>query len=278
MRANKPGTSLPPALSKRARADRAGVRIDLVVDEVELTGVREVVFVAERHLHTARRHARVRELQVCRLVDVEIRVDRAVRHDRGEGARAADQIAYRDQGARYAAVDRCGHARVAHVELRRRERRLAGRERSLRVGVPGVRLIERLARDRVRCEQMLRARTIDLRELELAARTRALRFVAVDLLPKRSRVDAKQQLAALDVCAFREVNRLDVSRHPRMQLDAVDRREPSGGVLPIGDRALDHACDRDLGRRRGGRRGLAAATARGEHGDPGGSDASGRHA
>src|SRR5262249_24935755 len=63
----------------------------------------------------------VRELGVGRLVGIEISIDRIVRDHAGEHSGARYQIARRDDGARYAAVDRRAYVREVEIQSRSAE-------------------------------------------------------------------------------------------------------------------------------------------------------------
>jgi hypothetical protein len=93
-RANRPGVNRRSQVGQHGpRADRAGARVDLVVDEVDRARVRVAVLVGEADAHGVPRRlalALARELgvaQVGLLVAFEIDVDRVERDQRGEQRR-----------------------------------------------------------------------------------------------------------------------------------------------------------------------------------------------
>src|SRR5262249_21276907 len=111
-----------------AAADRAGADVELVVDEIHVTLVRETDFVREAHAYRIRDVARARALtragelliaQIRVLVPLEVDVDRVYRDDRREQRTAAvaagDEIAARDFGAARLPVDWRLHLRELEV-------------------------------------------------------------------------------------------------------------------------------------------------------------------
>ena len=90
-----------------ARTNRAVVRVDLVVDEVEPRHVRIALLVDEADVHDALLPPRSRWLHVLEvgvLVDVEVRVHGVVRDDRRQHDRRVDEVAGRHDRARNAAA------------------------------------------------------------------------------------------------------------------------------------------------------------------------------
>ena len=104
-----------------ARTDRAVVRVDLVVDEVEPSRVRIAFLVDEADVHDAvlgrvRAAARARDTSARRRRSTRRR--RRPRRRVVSTDRRVDEIARRHDRARHAAGDRRRHARERQVELR----------------------------------------------------------------------------------------------------------------------------------------------------------------
>ncbi len=139
-----------------AHPDRAGLRVEPVVDEVDLAGVREALLVGQAHRHLRRAIAALlvaAQPQVGLLAAVEIGVDLAHAGDRGQHRLLVDEVADGDVGARGPPGDRRADLGVFEIEARGAQRRLG----ALDVGLRGARarrqLVELLARDRLRIEQ-----------------------------------------------------------------------------------------------------------------------------
>ena len=77
---------------------------------------------------------------------------------------------------------------------------------------------------------------------------------------ERAGIDQIEQVAGMDDVAVLELDTGDEAADPRPDLDLLDRLEPAGEFVPVGDGALDRLRDRDRRRRGGGlRRRLFAA-------------------
>jgi hypothetical protein len=83
-----------------------------------------------------------------------------------------------------------------------------------------------------------------------------------------TRIEREQQLAALDVVAVPEVDRLDIAADAGANVDLLGRLEAAGEVVPVDDPLLQRVGDGDGGRRRrAGGLALRAAIQRGrDHG------------
>ena len=213
----------------RARADRAVVGVDLVVDEVETRGVRIALLIDEPDVHGAALGVRAVPyvLQEGLLVDVEVRVHGRVGHDRRQQRRAVDEVAGRDDGARHASGDRRCDPREREVQLRGVEGRARGGELRLCDGRIGFDLLGFLARRRVLREQPLGAIAVRACELDLRARAVALCGEAGDFGLERPRIDLEEQIALRDACALGESDGLDVAR-PRADAPRRSRRLRAG--------------------------------------------------
>ena len=112
-------------------------------------------------------------------------------------------------------------------------------------------LVDDLFGDRAGLDQVQAAIELALGELHLGARIRKL---AVGLFGdglERARIDQIKQVAGMDHVAVLELDIGDKAADPRADLHLLDRLEPAGEFIPIGDGALDRLRDRH--RRRCGR-------------------------
>jgi hypothetical protein len=254
-----------------AQADRAGLRVEAVVDEVEPALVREALLVGEGHAHGRRLAARGRRLeaQVGLLAAVEVGVDLAHAGDRGQHRLLVDEIADRDVGARRAPGDRRAHRRVLEIEPGDAQRRLGAEHVGLRGARSGSPLVDLLARHGLRVEQLLGAHQFALRELQLRLVRRQRRLRTRDLGLERARIDREHQVALLDEGAVDEVDLVDGAGDARPQLDVLGRFETAAELLALGDGALHRRrdADRRRARRPALRVGAVAAGAQQGHGD-----------
>src|SRR5579883_2500912 len=144
-------------------ADRAGARIDPVVEALDMTAIGAIVAAARDDLDrdllllVVRRAVVAHIVHIGLFVDFNIGIDAVVRHDRSEQLRRlhANQIAERDFGAADAPGDRRLHIGVVEVDLRRFQGGLGGSHRGLRHLVGIDTLIIGLLRQRVGLDQLL---------------------------------------------------------------------------------------------------------------------------
>jgi len=144
----------------RTQVDRAGGRVDLVVDEVDRAGIRKAHVVGKPYAH---RIARVRPLAFARqchvaqiglLVRLEVDIDRVLRDHAGQHALVGlGQIADRQHGAADAPGDGRAHLGEAEIELGHGQRRLGRPHVRVALGQAGLARVEFLARDRVGRDQ-----------------------------------------------------------------------------------------------------------------------------
>ena len=236
-----------------ARTDRAVVRVDLVVDEVEPSRVRIAFLVDEADVHDAML-GRVRLLHVLEirlLVDVEVRVDGAVRDERRQHDRRVDQVCRpsRSRATR-------GRAIGAVTRVNDRSSFAASSAALIDASCAAATVASAATCSNSSCDVALRASSrsarsrYDSRELELRERALALGRQPVDFRLERPRIDLIQEVACRDTPAFREMHGLDVAADARPNLDAFDGFEPArevGGVVELVDGDFGR---RDLRRRR----------------------------
>ncbi len=174
-----------------ARANRAGARIELVVDEIDVPWMRKAVFVGEADVDRIRRVARTRARagarhrvvsEICVLVAVEVHVDRIDGDDRRQQRAAAvaagDEIAARhfrarptrpSTGARTSVNDNINSA-----EVERRARRSEVRLLLIALAQARVELLRAESRrmsfsSRARFASRSASSSCDLRELDAGA-------------------------------------------------------------------------------------------------------------
>ena len=140
----------------RARADRAGRRIDLVADEVHRAGVRIARLAGEADAHRIRRagtFALAREFRIAQiglLVRLEIDVDRILRNHSCQHALVGlGQIADSQQRAADASCDRRAHLGEIEIEAGVGNGGLSRAHVGITLGQIGCALIVFLARDRL---------------------------------------------------------------------------------------------------------------------------------
>ena len=119
--------------------------------------------------------------------------------------------------------------------------------------------------DRLGLDQGQAAVEFALGEFGLGARIREL---AVGLLGdglEGAGIDQVEQIAGIDDGAVAKLDVGDEAADPGANLDLLDRLEPAGEFVPIGDGALDRLRDRDRRRSgRGRRRRLVPAAGQGD--------------
>ena len=111
-------------------------------------------------------------------------------------------------------------------------------------------LVELALGDGLLVPQALRALVLALGVRHARLRGGDLRLGALDLGGIGRGVDGDQQVALLDQRAFAEMHRLHGAGDARADVDALDRFEPAGELVPGGHVALHHGGD---GNRRGRR-------------------------
>ena len=245
-----------------ACADRTGLRIELVVEEVDGARVRETFLVGEADTHWIRRVgravARARHLQVAQvalLIRVEIQVNRIERYDRREQGpavvAAGDQIAARHFSAADASGDRARDPGEAQVERCRLERRLGSRYIGLGLGNRARALIELLLGDRAARLQPLDSHRFDAREFERRLVAFHIGGGAINFRLVGPRIDDEQQGTALDLAALRKGDLVDVSRNTRADFHGLHGLEPPRELVPIFDLLFQYRGHADLRGRSG---------------------------
>ena len=239
-----------------ARADRAGGRIDLVVNEIQSSGVRIAVLVDEPDIDTrgiigsVRVVPRLGKTQVGLLIGVEVHIDRIVGDERREEARARHEIPRGDDGARHMTVDRRAYLGELPIETRLVQGRIDRTQCSLRGGFGSDQALVFLARDGVRADEPLGAGVIGLGKLEVRHAAAALRDQAIDFGLEWTRIDLEQQLPLFDARAVREGDAIDIAADARTNLDRIHGLQAPGEFLPFAQRLVNHFGDRHLSQRR----------------------------
>ena len=191
------------------------------------------------------------------LVRLERRVDRIERHQRGQQRRFAGagrhEVAFGDDGAADAAVDRRGDARELEIELGGAQARFHRGDLRRRFGGERGAALLLLVRHRVLGREALGALQLGGGAADGGARPHQLGAQAIDFRLERPRVDLEEQVAALDDRAFAEADRRHVARHARPDRHGVDRFEPARELVPFGDLTRQHFRRGHLRRRRIGR-------------------------
>jgi hypothetical protein len=144
-----------------------------------------------------------------------------------------------------AAAHRRGDARVLQLQLRVVDRDLIGRHRALeRIGLRDGRLVRRRSHQTLR-EQIDRPRQVGIRRLRLGliAAQRGLGLLHREL--EGPRIEREQQLAFRDLVAFLEIDRLQLARHLRPDVDGRRRLDVADDADVDGHGLLDNGAQRD---------------------------------
>ena len=210
-----------------AQLHAAGGRVEAVVDEIDLAGVRKALLVEQAHLHRGRRFRVACRLAVFEeggLAGVEVGVHAVGRDDGGEHRLAdADQVAGGDVGARHAAADRRGDPGIAEVQARGLERGLGGVEAAAGVLRGGAQLVGFLLGNGAHRQQLVGARDFALGKAGLGAGRFDAGGGARHFGGEWARVDGKQQRALAHDLAVAEMDALERAGDARAHVDLVDR-------------------------------------------------------
>ncbi len=248
-------------VEQRAAADGARGRIERVVDEHYDPRVRIAVLVGEPHQHGVARVAgagacrvarKLGVLQILLFIAIEAHVDRIERdQSRERRLPVGDEVAAGDQSPADAPGDGRRHAREGDVEGGGIERRLRGFHVGLRLLAPGRARVVFLLRDSMLGEETRRSVALGLGEHQLRARLGepGARLVALRLVG--ARVDDEQHVALFDFAPLGEVDRGDVTRDARPDLDALHRLEAAGELIELRHLARDDRRDAHLWQGRG---------------------------
>ena len=210
-------------------------------------------FVGERDRDVARGslgHARSRHEvaqigQERALVDVEIELDRVERHDRREErVVCVDEVPDRNEPPRDTSRDGRADLREFHVELGSAQGRIGSVE-----GGPGAErhlaaLVGDLLRDVAGLAQLVCALEIALGEIERGLGRRDAGHGVIQRIPIGALVDREEEVALLDDGAVDEMNLVEITRHPRPQIDRIDSVEPADEIVALGDLLDDGLADR----------------------------------
>src|SRR5262249_54174651 len=197
------------------------------------------------------------------LADLERDIDGVLADDGCKPSRGGlDQIALGEYFESDPTVDGRADLGVAEIDLRLVERRLRLHHARPRCVLVRLALVDRGLRDVLVAHQFLAAVELQL----------GVDFGRLGLGERRARLldgrlvgrllDAEQQVARLDVLPFAEGALLDEARHPRDDIDLIDRGEASDVIDGFRHLPGHHWRDRDGGRRRGALGGGDAAGSR----------------
>ena len=181
------------------------------------------------------------------LVGVKVDVDRIIRDQRREEARAGHKVARSDDGPRHMTVDRRAYFGELPIEARLAQRCIEGSECPLCGSLGCHETLIVLARDGVRADEAFGAGAVCFGELEIGDAATALSNQAVDLGLKRSRVDLEEELAFLDARAIFKGNAVDIAADARANLDRIHGLKASGEFLPFAQRLVNHLSNRNFG-------------------------------
>ena len=249
----------------RAAAQRAGRYVEPVVEEIHMPFMRGLGLASQRHLHRIGRIARARPLalepqlvvlEVSRLVDVEIDVDRIERDDGGEQCRGAvvaalHEIADTDEMAADAAGDRRHHVGEFDIELGRLKRAFGdslGGKRGLHCLAA---LVDDLFGDRAGLDKLQAAIELALGKLRLCPGVGKLAIRLVGHRLERPRVDDVKQVAGMHDVAVLELDTGYKAADAGADLNLFNRLEAAGELVPVGDGPFDRLRHRHRRRRRG---------------------------
>ena len=161
-------------------------------------------------------------------------------------------VAGGDFSARDAAVDRRQHAREAHIQRRRGDRRLCRLEVGLVLAAAADALIIFLTRDRFGFKQGFCARQLAAGQCVLRPRTIQFGTCLIQRGLIRPRIDLEQHLALFHQGAFGEADRVDIAGNTRLEFNAFHGLEAPGEGIPVRHFTSDDLADRDRGRWRYG--------------------------
>ena len=247
-----------------AATNRAGRRIDLIVEKVQSSLVRKSLFAGDRHLDRHSCLTRAGALAFAREVDVALKrllvgfegcVDRIERdhcgQQRGFSRAAGDEVPRSDDRAAHTSINWRRHSSELEIQFRCAECRFdcgSLRRRLLGECRPAITLF---GRHRVFARELIGALQFAARPLHGRPCAIELRAQTIDFSLERARVDLEEQIALLHQCSLVEADRGDIPRYPRPDGHRIHRLQPSGKLIPLRHVARDHLGDRDFGRGRG---------------------------
>ncbi len=239
---------------------RAGGRINPVLGEIKLARKRREPFVRQPYVHikTAaafldRAAARAGILGIGKevaLVDVEIEVDGVDRHN---GRQHRFIRAHKVSGGHALAVDatcnRGADQRKIKVDLRLLQGLLGLFQRTGGVEEPFATLVHHALGDVAIRDQALRPRQLFLREAEAGFGIRDFGLGLPQGNLEQALVDGEQDVALVHERSVREIDRFQITRHARPDIDRVRRLEPTDEFVLLDDGFHDGGRDGDFGRR-----------------------------
>ncbi|MEI9894721.1 MAG: hypothetical protein WDN28_12735 [Chthoniobacter sp.] len=260
-----------------AQLDRPGIRVHVVIDEIDHPFVWVILFIFQ--LHEARdfriahalalrplRVGLIPEKRPLRHGHVAIhRVDGNDRREQGRLPRAAiDQVAHGHIDLAHPSVDRRRHARPIEIQLRGVHGGLVGGQLGIGPIETGLAGIVILLRDRLLLNQILRPAQLRLGQRQLRLVLGEVRLLVLQVRLERAVIDHEEQIALLDQRPFLERRLLDDAADPRRDIRRLGRNEVAGKFVPIGHLAVQRKAHGDQRRRRSGRRRLFLAARHGQ--------------
>jgi hypothetical protein len=155
---------------------------------------------------------------------------------REDAAVRTDDVALGQGRSPDLAGDRRNDVGVAQIDLRRLQVRLICHDGPLRFPLRRDGFVQLLARAYVLRKELLLPLPVLHRELVLGLAGLQSALGLLDRCLKQAFFDAVERLPLVDQIAFLEKDRLQVALHPRPDVDAVDRVDPSDEVERLGDR------------------------------------------
>ena len=253
--------------------DRVGAGIDRHVHEVDPSGMGIAIALAELEvdreiLGLAGAAAFLAEFQDLALADREDHVDRILAHDGGQcSARGAHEVAGRNQRSSDATGDRRTDVGIAQLQFSLLQFGLEPVEIAPRLVTGGRGVIQLRSGSNVLLHQRGLAFILDLGAVQACLGSLDRPARRGDPCLVGGLLDDEEKVAGLHILAFSEVPLFQEAVDPGAQVDAVQRRHPSGETdrrAKVLDLHLDHA---DSRRRRGRclgrlfRRGIASRKA-----------------
>ena len=215
-----------------ADGDGAGGRIDAIVDEIEAAGMRILIIIGEpepRHRRCWRLPVLGRLLgaqdiiEIGPLADIEDDIDRVELDEGGQHvARRADEVADAVGGPPDTPGERRVDARIAEVEFRLLEFRLAGVDRRHRRLLVGQRLIEGFLTDVAVAEQAARPLVVLTAADDLRLRLDHPRRRDIDRRLIRGPLDREQQRPRRHILALAEFACDEEALNAGPQIDLID--------------------------------------------------------
>src|SRR5580692_4851933 len=248
-------------LQHRARANGAGLRIQLIVDEIDRSRMGKSLLVGQPDPHGIARVARtwlaaarhLRVSQVALFVGVKININRVHGDDRRKQraavGTAGHQIPARHLRAADAPVDGAGHPGKVQIERGGLERRLGAGDVGLGLRDGALAFVQLFLRHGAAVLELLHPLQFDLTQFQRRLEALYVRGGAVVFGLIRPRVNDEEQGATLDQAALREGDLVDVAGHAWADLDRLDCLQPPGKLVPVLDALLQDLRDTDLRRR-----------------------------